>query len=446
MTILLILKSSLKKMRNDWIKLKLKDYCVKVTDGTHDSPKLTLDGKYLVTSKHIIQGKVNFSSAYKISESDFNKANSRSKVDLWDILLSMIGTVGEVAIVDQVPNFAIKNVGLFKCGEEIKAKWLFYYLKSPEGRNQIKSKLSGTTQQYITLDELRNYEILVPPDTIQKHFIGILSSLDNKIELLREQNKTLEATAQAIFKEWFVNFNFPNTLNKPYKTAGGKFVESDLGIIPDGWTVSVLKDFISEIIPGEWGKKNIDTTYKNEVLCLRGTDLPDIENGSEIRAPIRFVNDAKLLKSEIKSGDLITEISGGTVGQSTGRVVYINKEIVDRIGNRLVSSNFCRVIRLKDSKQQSFIYLYWRMLYDNGIIFSFENGTTGIKNLDLKSFLNFKIVIPNNAIIKSFCNSVDIIFSKIQVNSAQIKTLSKIRDTLLPKLISGELQLKDYSN
>lgn len=113
-----------------WPCIPAKEYCIKVADGTHDSPKQSQVGKLLVTSKNIKDGRLDTLSAYKISETDFEDVNKRSKVDRWDLLLSMIGTVGEVCMISDEPDFAIKNVGLFKCGNEIRAKWLYYFLRS----------------------------------------------------------------------------------------------------------------------------------------------------------------------------------------------------------------------------------------------------------------------------------------------------------------------------
>lgn len=110
------------------------EYCIKVVDGTHDSPKEVDYGKKLVTSKNIIGGKLDLYKSYFISLDDFDENNKRSKVDQWDILISMIGTLGEVALITEKPDFAIKNVGLLKNNNEYKAKWLYYYLKSDFGQ------------------------------------------------------------------------------------------------------------------------------------------------------------------------------------------------------------------------------------------------------------------------------------------------------------------------
>ena len=169
------------------------DYCLRVADGTHDSPKEVEFGKKLVTSKNIIGGKLNLEKSYFISLEDFNEVNKRSRVDQWDILISMIGTVGEVALIKEKPDFAIKNVGLLKNDDEYTAKWLYYYLKSDLGQYQIKSRLRGTTQLYIPLKDLRKLEIQVPKnheDLIK--IVRILDNIDLKIENCIQINKNLE--------------------------------------------------------------------------------------------------------------------------------------------------------------------------------------------------------------------------------------------------------------
>ena len=180
------------------------------------------------------------SSAYLISYEDYIEVNKRSKVHKWDVILSMIGTVGEVCLISEEPDFAIKNVGLFKFGgNEVRSKWVYYFLKSRMGQHYILSRLSGTTQKYITLGELRSFPIPNPAPSEQKSIANVLSSFDDKIELLRAQNKTLETLVQTLFKEWFVKFNFPN--------ATGEMIDSELGQIPKGWRVFHLNEIVDTI-------------------------------------------------------------------------------------------------------------------------------------------------------------------------------------------------------
>ena len=201
------------------------EYCIKVADGTHDSPKEVDYGKKLVTSKNIIGGKLDLDKSYFISLDDFDEINKRSKVDQWDILISMIGTVGEVALITEKPDFAIKNVGLLKNNNEYKAKWLYYYFKSDLGQYQIKSRLRGTTQLYIPLKDLRKLEISVPKnhDDMIK-IIKILDNIDKKIENNHNINNNFNTLFQKTlwgkknifittrcFFEKSVNFKVSNT-------------------------------------------------------------------------------------------------------------------------------------------------------------------------------------------------------------------------------------------
>ena len=182
-----------------WNIIKAYDYCYNVTDGTHDSPKQTEFGKYLITSKHIKDNRIDFESAYKISEDDYNKIITRSKVDQWDIIISMIGAYCGFCCIEssKQTDYAIKNVGLLKVGNEVKCKWLYYYLTSPHGKQQLSKLRSGSSQPYISLGALRNLDIPVPNENTMIDIVSVLSSLDSKIELNRRINDNLIPTYYA---------------------------------------------------------------------------------------------------------------------------------------------------------------------------------------------------------------------------------------------------------
>ncbi|MBM9520923.1 restriction endonuclease subunit S [Desulforhopalus vacuolatus] len=143
-----------------------------VKDGTHDSPKQSVTGKYLITSRHITGNNIDYSNAYLISEEDFEQVNKRSKVDPYDILLTMIGTVGSPFLVmEEEINFAIKNIGLFKTGDNrTLATYFFTYLKSDFMKAFMDSRLAGTTQKYLTLKILRGLPVISPHSTIMTCF------------------------------------------------------------------------------------------------------------------------------------------------------------------------------------------------------------------------------------------------------------------------------------
>lgn len=187
-----LVESELGLIPEGWVIQKTEDL-FDVKDGTHDSPKKADEGHYLVTSKHITGGKIDTSSAYLISDSDFEKVNQRSKVDTLDILLTMIGTVGETVIVyDDPVEFAIKNVGLFKTSQKPELVWLFYWhLQSSEMKQYLEARMAGTTQQYLTLKTLRGIPVLIPSEDILLRFNGLLSPIMQKISENYKQNHTL---------------------------------------------------------------------------------------------------------------------------------------------------------------------------------------------------------------------------------------------------------------
>ncbi|WP_373930793.1 restriction endonuclease subunit S [Vibrio cyclitrophicus] len=187
-----LVESELGLIPEGWIIHKTQDL-FEVKDGTHDSPKKAEEGHYLVTSKHITKGKIDTSSAYLISDADFEKVNQRSKVDSFDILLTMIGTVGEVVVVyDNPVEFAIKNVGLFKTSQRPELVWLFYWhLRSFKMKHYLEVRMAGTTQQYLTLKTLRTIPVVLPSDKLLEKFNEVVAPLMEKISDNQNQNKTL---------------------------------------------------------------------------------------------------------------------------------------------------------------------------------------------------------------------------------------------------------------
>jgi len=186
-------KTEIGEIPENWEIISAQNFCKFVTDGTHDTPKKFETGYYLVTSKNLKNGKLDFNNAYKISKKDFEEVNRRSKVDQFDVIFGMIGTIGSpILVLDKDPSFAIKNVGLFKNGGNyIKGLYLFYYLDSEKSKDFIGENIGRTTQAYITLGLLRKFPIAIPKDKNEQQEIAeILQTIDQKIEI-EQKKKTL---------------------------------------------------------------------------------------------------------------------------------------------------------------------------------------------------------------------------------------------------------------
>lgn len=149
-----------------------------VRDGTHDSPKPSNVGKYLITSKNVKNGTINFDGSYLISEEDFISINARSKVDKWDLLFTMIGTVGEVGLVTDEPDYAIKNVGLIKTNSEILARFLYFFLTTKRVKKYIEDNRSKGSQVFLALGKLRNLPVPKLSEEEMKQIIAIISRFD----------------------------------------------------------------------------------------------------------------------------------------------------------------------------------------------------------------------------------------------------------------------------
>ncbi|PAU89002.1 restriction endonuclease [Pseudomonas sp. WN033] len=396
------------------------EYCLRVADGTHDSPKQTTDGKLLVTSKNVKGGRLLLDSAYLISDEDFAEINRRSKVDQWDLLLTMIGTVGEVCIVSQPnPMFAIKNVGLLKCGSELRAKWLYYFLRSSQGQQLIEQRKKGSTQQYISLAEIRNFPVSYPANQRDmRDAVTLLSLLDDRITLLRETNVTLEAIAQALFKSWFVDFDPMRAKAEGRQPEGmdaataalfpDSFEESELGLVPKGWRVG----FLSDVCIIASGKRPPD----------RSDHLTEVYS-------IPLYGGAGLMG--YTSASLFDEMQ-----IVTGRVGTLGK--VHIAYPPFWASDNVLVVSPKLPADFSFA-LNWIRSID---VQALNRGSTQplLTQRDLGAQQG---LIPSREVLGKFEAIVGKLYERSRSQEQQAQTLTQLRDTLLPRLISGQLRLPE---
>ena len=391
------------------------EYCQRIADGTHDSPKETEHGRRLVTSKNVKNGRLVLDSAYLISEADFIEINRRSKVDQWDLLLTMIGTVGEVCVVEQAePDFAIKNVGLLKCGAEHRAKWLYYFLRSPQGQGLIEQRKKGSTQQYISLTEIRNLPISYPGDEADlRGMVSALSTLDDRITLLRETNSTLEAIAQALFKSWFVDFD-PVRAKMAGRAPEG-MDEATAALFPDALEETELR-----LVPKGWQPTRVDSSI-------------ELAYGKALKAETR------------RPGAVPVYGSGGITGWHDEALVQGPSIIVGRKGT--VGSLYWEsrpfypidtVFYVKSVKPLSYCY---QLLKTLGL--SDMNTDAAVPGLNRENAYRQLVPKPPEALINSFDATARALRRMIDHHAQQSDLLVELRDTLLPRLISGQLRLPE---
>lgn len=403
-----------------WKTVRADEFCSFVTDGTHDSPKPQSQGRKLITSKHLKGDYIDFDSANWISEGDYQKVIARSAVEQWDILFSMIGTIGTIYLEkNPIVEYACKNMGVFKfAGNAENAFWMYYYLKSPQAKGYIQSHLRGSTQAYVPLGSLREMPVSIPDRETRNRIVSLLKPLDEKIAINRAINDNLQQQAQALFKKWFVDN--PDAIS---------------------WKEGNFSNLIEKTISGDWGKDSPSGNNTEMVYCIRGADIPEVRAGNKWKMPTRYILPKNYAAKQLVDGDIVVEISGGSPTQSTGRAAAVSDALLARYDKGMVCTNFCKALKPR-AGYSMYVYYYWQYLYDRNIFFSYENGTTGIKNLDIDGFIETEpITIAPEDLVEKFDAVCQTVFSKIYANGMENEQLALVRDTLLPKLMSGEIDV-----
>ena len=374
--------------------LKASEYCDSVRDGTHDSPKKVEKGYKLITSKNIKEYGLDLENASYISEEDFKKVNERSLVEKNDILYSMIGTIGLIHRVNYEPNYAIKNMGLFKIKDEQKSKWLYYYLKTPKMKNYINSLLAGSTQQYITLNNLRELPIQIPEDTQDtKKIIHVLELLENKITYNTHTNNNLQELLLSQYKLYFEN-----------KELNGKLKD-----IVSKTNRTIKKDSINKSLK----YYPIDILPKNDIILQDGKNIEEAQSSL-----IEFKNN---------------EILVGAMR------VYFHRVCLSNCSGITRNTTFV----LKPISDEYIYYSLLTIYQDSFIDYASltSKGTTMPYAVWENVCSEYNIYIPTKNELQEFNTICKAIIDKMNINQKENSKLEQIRDTLLPKLINGEIDL-----
>lgn len=389
-----------------WKTVRADEFCESVRDGTHDTPKEVEIGYKLVTAKHIRDGQVCPDEAYNISPKDYLKINERSKVEQWDVLMSMIGNgLGRSAVVKETPSYAIKNLALFKVGEEVKAKWLHYFLSSEIGQGLIYNSLQGSGQPFISLNLLRAFPIPIPQYATMRFVVDIASKYDELIENNQKQIKLLEEAAQRLYKEWFVDLRFPGHENT--KITDG---------IPEGWKIQTLSQ-IADVVMGQ--------SPKSEFYNQNGQGLPFHQGVGSYGT--RFVVD-KIYSTSF------TRIA------EAGSILFSVRAPVGRLNltrNRVVIGRGLAAVNHRLGKQSYLFYLLKEHFFKDDVI---GNGAI-FASISKDELLAQQFTIPVSNLIEQFNVIVSDMDGRIAELAEQVTLLIEARDRLLPKLMSGEIEV-----
>lgn len=372
-----------------------------------------------------------------------------------DVLMAMTGaTVGKVGrfrrtepayLNQRVARISAKQGRLFD-------DFVYAVVSLPGFDKLIEGASAGSAQANISAAGIGSVVIPKLSDGEQIQIGRIARMLDDRIALLRETNATLEAIAQALFKSWFVDFDpaharargeQPEGLSEPLAALfPDSFEESPLGLVPRGWRLVPFGELLNHTIGGDWGDEAPNDKNDTQVAIIRGTDMPDLQGGVTGRVPVRYTSQKKLASRKLQDGDLVLEVSGGSKDQPTGRSLYMTDGLLGQFDCPVEPASFCRLLRPASQELGVLLSQHMTYIYADGKTWQYQNQSTGIANFQTTHFLETELVaVPTDDVLKAFAEAVRPMIDRSHLT--QIAQLAALRDTLLPRLISGQLRLPE---
>lgn len=398
---------------------RMEELCEVVTDGTHDSPKLQKEGIPFIKGKHISSGTIDFSNCDFITLEDHELACKRIKPRRGDILFSNIGSVGDTAVVKSDCEFSIKNVALFRAdSRKVDPCYLYYLVLSPEFHANVMNVRSGSAQPFITLGNLRNFEVGYHSDLgEQRRIAGILSAYDALIENNQRRIHILEDMARSLYREWFVHFRYPGHEPVP-------LVDSPLGQIPQGWEVKKLSDIAVVNRTQINAKSAPDKLHYIDIASVSPGQIDYVTTYAFADAPGRA-------RRVVQHGDVLWSC---VRPNRRSHALVMHPE-----SNTIASTGFA----VLTAKAVPFTFLYFATTTDDFVSY-LTNNASGVAYpaVTAMAFEKAELLIPSPTLLERFGEVTIAMVDQAHTLQRQTANLRRTRDLLLPRLLSGSLKLK----
>lgn len=423
---------------SDWSRLTLREAGVKLIDCVHKTPSAQEEGYAYVGIPQMKEGWIDFESARKISREDFVEWTKKAKPQENDVILSRRTNPGVTAIDRTRTEFALgQNLVLLRAdGDRVFPPFLKWLVRTPEWWEQIeKFKNVGAVFDSLKCADVPNFSLIVPPVNVQRETCVLLEALDNKIELNRQMNETLEATARAIFKDWFVDFG----PTRAKMEGRAPYLASDLWDLfpetldesgnPAGWGMSKIGKEVAVVGGATPSTKNPIFWQNGNHNWVTPKDL------SKLTSPVLLNTDRKITDVGVK------KISSGML--PVGTVLLSSRAPVGYLAIAEISTaiNQGFIAMVCDKRLPNLFVLFWchnNLEHIKGI-----SGGSTFAEISKKSFRPIPVIVPSSALLSAFEDRVRPLYRMLVSNLKENETLAQTRDLLLPRLMSGEIRLKD---
>lgn len=298
--------------------------------------------------------------------------------------------------------------------QEVLPEYLMFFFRTPTFDKNCWFRTDGSVRGGISWDDMCRVELPVPDIDIQRKIITQRHTIALRIEFLQAKRIALRKAASAIFKDFAANCNTH--------------------------TSTTFDTILMDSVGGDWGHEAQIGNYTEEVCCIRGADIPRLNDSSIADAPTRWILPKNYASKKVEAGDFIVEISGGSPVQSTGRIAQLSSYILQHYKRKFVCSNFCRVLKIDADYALYFLHC-WQDLYAKGKMFEYENSSTGLKNFDLTTFMKTESIrLPGREEVKRFNSIMEPIIAAVQIIGLTIEKLSLFGNTAIRQILLNDPQ------
>jgi type I restriction enzyme S subunit len=429
-------------MSSDWTRISLRDAGVRLIDCDHRTPPAADIGYPYIAIPQLKEGRLALADARRISPEHFADWTRKAKPQQHDVILSRRCNPGETAYVPAGIECALgQNLVLLRAdGKGLFPPFLRWLVRGPDWWEQVGKFINvGAVFDSLKCADIPNFQLLIPPLVEQEAIAAILGTLDDKIELNRRMNATLETMARALFQSWFVDFEPVRAKLDGREPAGidsamaalfpDSFQDSELGPIPSGWEVSKLKDLTLKIGSGATPRGGSEVYVDEGTALIRSQNVYDHEFHWAGLARLTEKSAGALKNVEVMQNDVLLNITGDSIL----RTCVVDAAVLPARVNQHVA-----IIRATDSIPPRYLHLYLVQESVKSLLIGMSAGAT--RHAITKGHLESTVVLtPSAPVLTEFEKLTTPWFQQIDANSNQSRTLATLRDTLLPKLLSGQL-------